>query len=88
MVNGNLCQQKHFVNILKKWLKYIMVFHIKHRTHSLRYGGISQMGAKGVPPEQIRRISGHAPDSKTLISYLKFTNVENASLVKRHIEVT
>ena len=54
----------------------------KHRAHGFRYGGITDLGSIGVPLEIIRRISGHAPDSKVLLLYLKLSLETVATLIK------
>lgn len=55
----------------------------KHRAHSYRYGGITSLGSIGIPKEYIRRISGHAVDSKVLEQYLKITPKNVAYLIKK-----
>ena len=54
----------------------------KHRAHGFRYGGITDLGSIGIPLEYIRRISGHAPDSKVLMLYLKLAPETVAQLIK------
>ena len=53
-----------------------------HRAHSFRYGGVTDLGSIGIPLELIRRISGHAPESKVLLLYLKLSPEMVASLIK------
>lgn len=53
-----------------------------HRAHGLRYGGVTDYGSIGIPLELIRRITGHAPDSKVLMLYLKLAPETVASLIK------
>ena len=54
----------------------------KHKAHGFRYGGITDLGSIGIPVELIRRISGHAPDSKVLFLYLKLAPETVAALIK------
>ena len=83
-------QYKHvsahtFRNYLKKILKiyYGHAYNRKiHRAHSFRYGGITSLGSVGIPLEWIRKISGHASQSKVLETYLKITAKDNAGLIK------
>lgn len=55
----------------------------KHRAHSFRYGGITDLGSIGIPYDLIRRISGHAPESKVLLQYLKLSPETVATLINQ-----
>ena len=74
-----------FRNGLKKVLKYLFkggFDHTIHRAHGFRYGGITDLGTLGIPHDLIRRISGHAPESKVLLHYLKLAPEAVATLIK------
>ena len=71
-------------------LKLLLILHFGdnydpkiHRAHGLRYGGVTDYGSIGMPLELIRRITGHAPDSKVLLLYLKLSPEAVAQLVKQ-----
>ena len=78
-----------FRRILKDILKsiYKKEYNPKiHRAHGFRYGGITDLGTIGIPHDLIRRISGHAPDSKVLLQYLKLAPEAVASLIKTNAD--
>ena len=78
-----------FRECLKKLLKtyYGYRFNRKiHRAHGLRYGGITNYGTVGIPLEWIRKISGHAPQSKVLEHYLKVSSKDNAGLISQKMK--
>lgn len=66
--------------LLKGYFKKAYDSHI-HRAHGFRYGGITDLGSIGIPYDLIRRISGHAPDSKVLLQYLKLSPETVANLI-------
>ena len=75
--------------IFRRELKILLKLYYKksfnekiHRAHGFRYGGITDLGSIGIPLELIRRISGHAPDSKVLYLYLKLAPETVATLIK------
>ena len=59
-----------------------------HRAHGFRYGGITDLGSIGVPLDLIRRISGHAPESKVLYHYLKLSPETVAKLISDNSKIS